>query len=243
MTTVDSVLLISCYRDPLIINVAKTRSIRATTLRRNREVPLSIKLESNAALNLCEVLNVSREEALRIVEESADIVYMRSKNMVFVQDLGKDETAVEKETRETLAQAKRLEQAKLELARVEDRAERKRLADDERERRIQAAIDQTPPEPIETTLHASDSLSTGSTTGRQDATALSTEMSTLTVHVPPDQLLDEPLTAVPVMADVADNIPSTKWGKTRLEEYAKSRGINVNGMSKNKILQTLRNVK
>lgn len=207
--------LISKHWADQIIHVAKARSTRATTLRRDRAQAVTLRVPARGKIDVISALGVkTKAEAIEILDASSEFASRFPDLMCLVDP----EEAAKKRT-EKLANTKKSEEARaireaaLEEARkIEtERAKRelealtRRMFQDARMDRPRPLI-QKQEEPVE---------------DKQVA------------MVP-----DDPKDVIP------DNIPSTRWDRARLAEYAATRGLTITDeMSKNAILRALREKK
>ena len=180
----DKLLLINRYQTDIELSLAKMVSVRATTLRHDRERMTPLRIPSGQSVDICKFLGMSKDEAKAVLQASPDYVRMHSRGkMVLLSD---EEHAVHIET--------------------------------ERPKIVPKAVQ------VETEVRD--------------------------YSVVPGDTLDPPADAQPAQTDgldpavkqqFSDNLPSTRWDRERLAEYAKGKGIEVyDGMSKNAILRKIR---
>lgn len=212
----DRLLIVNQHDTTIVLDIAYAKSVAAATMRRGRVIPTTVTIPVNGAVNLCEVLNVSKAEALQIVESSPNIDRMWHRgNMIRVvdPDIADAARAARKAASlvETMAATPPTTQEHVFQARI-------------------APVLPSAAAHVPTAAHGSDApTSPGMTTAFDDGT---------TQEIAPTGALDPNLRQV-----ASDAIPSTRWERERLIDYARTRGLEIpDDMSKNAVLRKLRGV-
>lgn len=236
-------LLINIHNSDLIINLAKYRSARASTLRQNREFALSVKLPFAGTIDLCRYLEVDLDEARKIIAESGDVQLMLKRGQLVVSEPLISEAKLRR--REELArlrdQAKEERQANALViaaqARAEEieRAKKDAVSNYIEEQRQNRMSRQRKPE----TRTVDDSfVQTRDDKGRPLPAQDAEERTETTAD---EDRKREATPSIALAQQLDDNMPSSRWTQEKLLNYARSKGIQVvDGASKNAILRKIR---
>lgn len=205
------IVLINRTPNDILVTLEQRKSAKPVTHRNNATMPTFVKVPARRTVNVEGVLGLDKATVLDVLNRSPELqTFLARKSLVLV-----DEEAVREKTGAATAAA--VEARK--HVDIEKQRETLKLAEAERLRHSRMAG------------HVPEIQKRAAQQAELDEAA----QALVARVIGTSDGLDTSLQTV-----VSDNTPSTKWATERLAEYAKERGIKVEGLSKNAILRELR---